>query len=142
MAAIGVATIAASFLYAPWVSNGPVLCPFRFLTGLPCPGCGLTRSFCAVARGEFADAVAYHLFGPVLFAILLPGIVLLLVEGLTRHRIRVVNSVLFSTRGAYVAGGLLAAFHLARLIAMAWSGTLLAGITSSHFVVLLHHIWG
>lgn len=31
-------------------------CPMVLLTGLPCPGCGLTRAFLYVITGEFARA--------------------------------------------------------------------------------------
>lgn len=44
-----------------------LVCPFRATTGVPCPGCGLTRSFMAIARGHFEEALRMHLFGPVLF---------------------------------------------------------------------------
>lgn len=47
------------------VDGGPVLCPFRLATGLPCPGCGLTRSWVALAHGDFSTALADNLFGPV-----------------------------------------------------------------------------
>ncbi|MGP1386213.1 MAG: DUF2752 domain-containing protein [Thainema sp.] len=42
-------------------------CPLMRYVGIPCPGWGLTRSFMAVARGDLAQAVSHHLFGPVLF---------------------------------------------------------------------------
>ena len=62
------AVVVASFLLAPGVvERGPVVCAFRALTGLPCPGCGLTRSFVATAHGELQEAFAFHLFGPFLF---------------------------------------------------------------------------
>lgn len=48
-------------------------CPFRRLTGLPCPGCGLTRSCLCLLRGEVAHSLSYHLFGPLLFAVGLMG---------------------------------------------------------------------
>ena len=31
---------------------GPPLCPFRAVTGLPCPLCGATRAFAFAARGD------------------------------------------------------------------------------------------
>lgn len=42
-------------------------CPLLRYVGIPCPAWGLTRSFMAVARGEFTAAIAYHVFGPILF---------------------------------------------------------------------------
>lgn len=47
-------------------------CVFRFVTGVPCPGCGMTRAWLAALRGDLAAAVAYHpLFWavPVAFAL-------------------------------------------------------------------------
>lgn len=49
-------------------------CPFLSLTGLPCPGCGLTRSCSCLLRGEFQQSIAFHPFGPVLFVIGLTGL--------------------------------------------------------------------
>ena len=141
MAAIGIATIAASFIYAPWSQNGPVLCPFRFFTGLPCPGCGLTRSFCAMSQGHFHDALTFHILGPVLFAGLLVGIPLVLAQGITRRRLAGVNSVLFSVRLGYIAAAMLAGFHLVRLVVMAWQGTLWAGLGHSLIANVLRHVW-
>ncbi len=61
--------ICASFVIAPDdLVDGPVICPFRRLTDLPCPGCGLTRSFVALAHGELSAAFEHHPFGPLLFA--------------------------------------------------------------------------
>lgn len=43
------------------------LCLFKNLTGLPCPGCGLTRSFACLAHLELTKAFRYHPFGPLFF---------------------------------------------------------------------------
>lgn len=48
----------------------PVLCSFRRLTGWPCPGCGLTRSFTFLAHGRVAEGFAMNWFGPPLFLLL------------------------------------------------------------------------
>lgn len=62
--------LATAFVLSPAAAeNGPVICPFRLMTGLPCPGCGLTRSWIALAHGDPGTAFARHAFGPVLFAL-------------------------------------------------------------------------
>jgi hypothetical protein len=40
-------------------------CHFHQLTGLHCPGCGMTRSLHAALNGHFLQAVAYNLLAPV-----------------------------------------------------------------------------
>jgi Protein of unknown function (DUF2752) len=50
------------------VESGPIVCPFRLATGLPCPGCGLTRSWVFIAHGDFAAAVGANPFGFVTMA--------------------------------------------------------------------------
>ncbi|GAA2066519.1 DUF2752 domain-containing protein [Williamsia deligens] len=67
-AAVGAgAVVAAAVIPTSVVGNGPVLCPFRLVTGLPCPGCGLTRSWVAVAHGDVASAFSDNAFGPISF---------------------------------------------------------------------------
>ncbi len=38
------------------------LCPMVVVTGLPCPGCGLTRAGILLLRGDFAGAFRLHPF--------------------------------------------------------------------------------
>jgi len=37
-------------------------CPIRWVSGVPCPGCGMTRALLALARGELGLAFALHPF--------------------------------------------------------------------------------
>lgn len=68
----GVAAVGLSFLLSPdHVEAGPVLCPFRALTGLPCPGCGLTRSWVYASHGWWRESFAAHPFGIVVMAAIL-----------------------------------------------------------------------
>lgn len=54
-------------LWRPADEGGFILCPFRALTHYPCPGCGMTRAFCALAHLEFWRAVRFNVFSPLLF---------------------------------------------------------------------------
>ena len=46
------------------------LCIFRIFTGLPCPGCGLTRAFILLLQGKFSSSLHFHLLLiPVLFTL-------------------------------------------------------------------------
>src|ERR1035437_8756 len=47
------------------VQHGPILCPFRLVTGLPCPGCGLTRSWVYLMHGDVGQSLYFHPLGPI-----------------------------------------------------------------------------
>jgi hypothetical protein len=67
-----VAGIAAVFL-ALWAltpPDGVSVCLFRWLTGLECPLCGLTRGLCAFAKGHWAQAVHFNALTPLAFTML------------------------------------------------------------------------
>ena len=74
--ALSVAVLLASMLLSPtdevvYLLGFPIpeLCTVRRLTGLRCPGCGLTRSFTYMGHGEIAAAFRMHLLGPVLYGL-------------------------------------------------------------------------
>jgi hypothetical protein len=43
--------------------HAPVLCPFRRITGRPCPTCGLTRSWQAATHLRPRESIAHHPLG-------------------------------------------------------------------------------
>ena len=49
--------------------DGAVLCPFRLLTGHPCPGCGMGHALVAGMRGDFAASWNFHPLGLPLLAL-------------------------------------------------------------------------
>ncbi|HWN45041.1 MAG TPA: DUF2752 domain-containing protein [Thermoanaerobaculia bacterium] len=60
--------VGAAILHA-WVpASGPEgsICFSRRVLDLPCPGCGLTRAFAHLAKGEWTAALAAHPLAPVL----------------------------------------------------------------------------
>ncbi len=44
------------------------VCGFYWLTGHPCPLCGLTRAMFALAKGHFVEAVKFNALAPLGFA--------------------------------------------------------------------------
>ncbi|MGH7144409.1 MAG: DUF2752 domain-containing protein [Planctomycetota bacterium] len=71
-----------AWLYRPYVCTGPDLCGFHRATGIPCPTCGMTRSFCFLAHGEWAPAFGFNGLGPPLFVAMVAWMVLTLLARL------------------------------------------------------------
>ncbi|HLY18421.1 MAG TPA: DUF2752 domain-containing protein [Bryobacteraceae bacterium] len=44
------------------------LCGFHYLTGRPCPFCGLTRAMFALAKGRLGEALRFNALSPLAFA--------------------------------------------------------------------------
>jgi hypothetical protein len=47
--------------------GSPVICPFRRVTGLPCPTCGLSRSWQAAAHLRLGESLGDHPLGVATF---------------------------------------------------------------------------
>ncbi len=43
-----------------WLPGFPILCPFRSLTGIPCPTCGGTRALAALSIGDLGAAIRFN----------------------------------------------------------------------------------
>lgn len=54
-------------IFVPVSGIGVDLCPLHAATGLPCPGCGMTRALASVWHGAFGDALGLHPFVAVLW---------------------------------------------------------------------------
>lgn len=82
-------SVTASFVWDRFVSmDGPAWCPFRRATGVPCPACGLTRSFVSMGNLDVATAWAMHAIGPLLWVVFALIGVHGAIEVLARRRLR------------------------------------------------------
>ena len=115
-----------AYFYGQTSHSSPFFCLFRSFTGIPCPGCGMTRSFMAIARGDVAMAVSYHLFGPLVFASLCWVALHLMLELLTQRQFRIssLSRLLRDRRNQSWVLLALLAYHGLRLSVLARSGDL------------------
>lgn len=84
------APVVGSYFYNQGYRVPFLVCPLRYWTGIPCPTCGMTRSFMAIARGDVSLAFTEHLFGPILFVLFLIAAVHLALELFSGRRIKTV----------------------------------------------------
>ncbi|MGD1713797.1 DUF2752 domain-containing protein [Dapis sp. BLCC M172] len=87
--AIALIPIIGSYLFNLGLKIPFLGCPLLRYIGIPCPGWGLTRSLMAVARGDFSQAIAYHLFGLIFFALFLVAILHLVLELINNRKFQV-----------------------------------------------------
>lgn len=97
------AVVAAVALFYVGLETLGVTCPIKFLTGISCAGCGMSRAWLALLRGDLAAAFAFH---PLVLA---PP----LMAGWFLARKRLGEKV-FSA-GVWALGALFAAVYLTRL---------------------------
>ncbi len=102
--------LAAGLGYALWVrlTGLAIPCPFRAVTGLLCPGCGVTRLCLALLRGDFPAAWSANpvllLLLPVLAALAVRMAVQYVQEGRTAGP-RWESALLWAAVGLLVAWG-------------------------------------
>jgi hypothetical protein len=66
LACLGVLALSV-LLNAEHPTYGIELCAMKKLTGLPCPGCGITHAIILCSRGEVAQSFHHHPLGPALW---------------------------------------------------------------------------
>ncbi|WP_330202706.1 DUF2752 domain-containing protein [Cyanobacterium sp. Dongsha4] len=80
--------LVASYFFSYSTYKSPFSCPILAFTGIPCPSCGLTRSFLSLTRGNVWESFSYHLFGPVIYSSLIVFSLHLLLEIFYKKKIR------------------------------------------------------
>lgn len=90
------------------------LCPFKMVTGFPCPGCGITKSIIFFYQGDLLKSLEYHVLGPFVPIASIIAILVLLTELVTQKNY--FSSILYSTKLAYALAILLGTYHSIRLV--------------------------
>ena len=63
-AVVAAAVLSVGAVLPPdWVLYGPQLCVFKLMSGMPCPGCGLTRSVVLAMHGDLSGSLYFHPLG-------------------------------------------------------------------------------
>lgn len=73
--------LAISYFYDP-VNYKIVDCSFKHITGVSCPGCGLSRSFHSFAHFDLYNSFGFHLLGPVFFLLIASIAIIFAIEAL------------------------------------------------------------
>jgi len=97
--------------------DGLTICPVALLTGVACPGCGMSRAIAWMFRGNLERSVGYHPLAPLVIVIGMVAVVWALgrrFRGWRPPRAAVLNG------GLVALGALLTAVWMVRLV----SGTL------------------
>jgi hypothetical protein len=93
--------------------DGLTICPVALLTGVACPGCGMSRAIAWMMRGDLERSLAYHPLAPLVVIIVVIGVVWAIgrrLRGWDRPPAAVLNG------GLVVLAALLMAVWIARLV--------------------------
>jgi Protein of unknown function (DUF2752) len=92
-------------------------CPILHLTGVPCPGCGLTRAIMLLVQGDLYASIRFHAFAPIfLIAIVLVTLTALLPKSLVQTVISGTEVLERHTRFTVIVLTGLILYWLARLL--------------------------
>lgn len=98
--AASIGLFCSRLIFIGWLQNHLLPCPFKYLTGLDCPGCGFQRSVIAIVQGDF-----YRSF--LLYPAAIP-LILFFIYGLTDKRFKLdtanhtIKKTLFVIIGAVI----------------------------------------
>ena len=70
--------LSSQFVFINWLQKHLLPCPFKYVTGIDCPGCGFQRSVVQLLKGNFDQSWA-------LYPGTIPLIVLALIYGLDKR---------------------------------------------------------
>ncbi len=74
-------------------------CPFHFITGFYCPGCGITRMLFSLLRLDIYQAFRYN---PMVFILLVLYIIYYIIKNILKIKIVIPNYVYYSIIGLLI----------------------------------------
>ena len=89
-------------------------CPFKMLTGFPCPGCGITKSLVYIYEGDLLKSITFHLFGPVVLVLSIYFLIKLSLE--LYYKKPFFENTFNKKKWTYVFVALLIVYHLIRIV--------------------------
>lgn len=101
-------------VWTPGESRRQSICFFRVATGVPCPSCGMTRGFAALAKGDVSAAFDKHPLAPLFAFELMLG---WLVWGAAAWKMLPFPSMTWVNAGLLLHGALLLTVWVYRLSA-------------------------
>jgi Protein of unknown function (DUF2752) len=122
-----------------WGEAIGIPCLMKWLTGIPCPLCGMTRSLTALLQGDFGRSMSFHGLGIVMIIGLVSTFLIVSMELMFRRSIAFSkhHRTLKQTIGFSIVS-LFLVHHGIRLVPMMRSGELAASISDSVIGRLLH----
>jgi len=98
---------------SPHLESDQSLCPLKLLTGLPCPGCGITKSIYFFYQGNLDKSLAFHILGPLVVVFSILALATLVLELITHKSY--FNRWMYNSRFAWTLAVGLSVYHTIRL---------------------------
>lgn len=67
-------------------TNSAEVCLFKYLTNIPCPSCGSTRSVISIIKGDFATSILINPFGFIIVFIMLVAPAWIIIDIITKKK--------------------------------------------------------
>ncbi len=91
-----ITSVAAVVVLYVIIESFGVTCPIKYITGISCAGCGMSRAWIALLHFNIHDAFMYH---PLFF---LPPVVVIVMLLKSKINIKIYKIFMFTMAGAFV----------------------------------------
>lgn len=134
-------SVSGAFAYSANSSLPRLGCPILHFTGIPCPTCGMTRSFIAIAQGDLGSAITYHLLGPLVFLSFVVAALHVFLELVFNRQWKTFYTQLLTSYVSFWSVLILfLSYHSYRLLQLAVDGSLITSFAHSPLSQLLQSL--